>query len=265
MPNDLVKFNPETFLVLGPRAERAKASISMAFKGQITDKKLTRIRVPSGGGQSFALPSLEGTPINAPTFTGVIIYARGSRAWWQDSFEETGGGIRPDCYSSGDDPDTDMVKGRTYLDEEGNPRRPGPILLRCKKCPYNQWKSARKGGNGKDCGERNRLYVMRLDSALPDLFSVPTMSLESTDNYFLTLAGKALDYSSVVTRFGLQPAKGGPSGKIDYSQATYAVEAVLSEEHERVFQAIGASLKAKLLEAPADDDMYDEDDDEYEN
>lgn len=259
----LTVYGRDQFLALGPRAAKAKSAMDLAFKGNITDKKLTKIRVPSGtSAKAWPIPSTEGDPITVPSFVGVITYFRGSRAWWQEAFETTGGGVRPDCYSVADDEETDMMKGKTWLDDEGNPRRPGPLLLRCKKCPFNQWGSNRKGGKGKDCGERNRLYIMTYDTAIPVMLNIPTMSLENVDTYFLGLAGKALDTFSVVTRFGLEAAKGGPSGKIDYYKVVLTREANLSDEDSAIFEKIGLSLKAKLSENPVDDEDWDEDDED---
>lgn len=256
--SSVVPYDPNKFLVLGPKASKAKSAMAQAFKGTINNKKLTRIKTPSGGGKNWEIPNLEGGTASVPSFDGVVVYTRPARAWWKEDY--AGGGERPDCYSMADDPESDMVRGVTWTDPvTGEKRGPG---MRCKKCPHNQWGSDRKGGKGKDCGERNQVYLMREDSAIPDLINLPTMSLGNAEDYFLKLAGRALDPWDVVTKFTLEQDKGGPSGKIEYSKAVLTRAAELDEQSALVFGQIGEALKAKLLETSADSEWDDEDEDD---
>ena len=68
----------------------------------VTD--LTIVKVPSGGGVMWEIPGIEGLQ-HAKEIEGVIIFTQSTRAYWPDSFDDTGGGSPPQCMS------TDAVTG----------------------------------------------------------------------------------------------------------------------------------------------------------
>ena len=71
---------------------------------------LGQIKVPSGQGPAmWAVPTLEGEDEAVKTIDGVVIATQDIRVYYRTSFEDSGGGVPPDCSSA------DSVTG------QGNP------------------------------------------------------------------------------------------------------------------------------------------------
>lgn len=158
----------------------------------ISINNLERIKMPSGGGASWETVSLDGEVENIPTIEGVIIHKMRQRVYWKESFDETGGGVPPDCASK------DARIG------QGNP---GGV---CSQCPLSQYGSARKGDKdlrGQACQERVILFVLRPGSLLPTIISAPPTSLKEVDSYMVRLAGAAKPFYGVITLFSLVKEK----------------------------------------------------------
>jgi len=163
--------------------------------GGIGEFDLDQVKVPAGGGRTWLIPGLEET--EAKTIEGVILHKAEPRAYWKVTMEEGGGGTPPDC-SSGD--------GMTGTGTPGGA---------CYHCPLNEFGTAAKGG-GKACKQTKRLFLLREGDRIPIVLTVPPGSLKNLGKYFLRLAGQAIPYFAVVTRFELASAKSADG--ITYSQ-----------------------------------------------
>lgn len=172
--------------------------------GELRIQHLQRGVVPTGGNIMWMVKAGKGRPTAVETIEGVIIEAKRSRAWYKVPYEESGGGSPPDCIS------LDMRKG-VALTEHG----PGTD---CATCPFNQWgSSSRKGGSGrgKACGERIWLFLLRQDHLLPMLINAPTTSLESIDQYLMSILDSGImQYWRVMTKLTLEQ---GNNGAVDYA------------------------------------------------
>ena len=165
---------------------------------------LTQVGLPAGGGKFW---DVDGQPTEK--IYGVVLLRDAYRAYWERSFDDSGGGEPPNCSSE------DLVTG---IGEPGG---------ECQKCPLNQWESAAKG-SGKACQEKARMFVAIEGSLLPLFMQLPLTSALAARAYALNLAGKGLDLWDVVTEISLEPAKS--AGGINYSVAKFKM-------HERLEDA----------------------------
>lgn len=160
---------------------------------EISPADLTRIKVPSGGGTTWTVPTVDGDEAHK-TLEGVIVHTCKRRAYW------------PDANPTGDPP---MCASSDCLVGVGEPGGP------CKTCPHNVFGSALKpdgsAGRGKACKERRLLFLLREGGHLPDIVDAPPGSLKRLRQWLLQLA--PLKYCQVVTRLTLEEAQNRDSIK----------------------------------------------------
>ena len=87
--------------------------------------------------------------------------------------------------------------------------------------------TAEKGG-GQVCKQTRMMFLLRPDSLLPTVLAAPPTSLKPIRAYFLRLAGQAVPFYTVISRFTLEKAKSGTG--IEYSRIVPSVGARLSAE-----------------------------------
>lgn len=221
MSKEVVKATEVQFPALTRDPQEIMAAIQANLGGEnLTAWDLDRVKIPSGGGLAWDVPTLEGVKPQ-PEILGVIVYVQNARAYWTTSYDEGGGGQPPDCISD------DAVTGR------GIPGGP------CLKCPYSAFGSG-KNERGQACRQIRRLFMLRTDEILPMVVNLPAKSLAPSKNYLLRLASHGLNKSSIVTRIGLERDK-NQEGKV-YSRATFAMAGNLSRE-----QAMAAAGWETLL------------------
>lgn len=171
---------------------------------------LPRIRIPSGGGIAWTVPTLEG-PDAQKTISGVIIHWQTMRGYWKIPFDQAGAGTPPDCSSN------DGTVGRG---------EPGGD---CATCPLNQFGSGKD--NSKACKEVRMLFVLRLGDILPVAVPLAPMSIKPCKDFFMGLASeKRRPYYSVETTLGLEQAQNKNS--IKYSKANFGYVRNLEPEEQ---------------------------------
>jgi len=192
-----------------------------------------KIKVPSGGGLFFELPSLaEDEPESVKEFTGVILYNHAIRAYYKSEY--TGGHNPPDCGS---------MDGITGVGDPGG---------KCSDCKWSRWGTG-KNGNGQACKERRRLYVLREGDAFPVLFTLPTASLDPWKYFARGLRNEHLSTKKVVTRFFLSKAvnKGGT----DYSQAQFRMARLLSPDEATIIAVFSNEIRELAATVRFQDDV----------
>jgi hypothetical protein len=122
------------------------------------------------------------------SFKGVILHIQSCNAYWETSFNESGGGTPPTCASN------DGI-------------RPSPASSKlqadtCRQCGRNIFGA--DGKRGKLCKNMKRMYILMDGYDLPVRLTAPPTSLRSIDEYGSLLAYKALRYIMVQTQFGLK-------------------------------------------------------------
>jgi len=208
------------YQVLVTKIENVKEALSVNLgSGSSADEfSLDRIHVPTGGGTNWSIPGLEGEE-SSPVVEGIIVAAKDPRSYWKVSYNESGGGSPPDCYSD------DGVLG------VGNPGG------NCAVCPLSEFGSAEKGP-GQACKSMKILFMLRKDDFLPLVVVAPPGSLKSMTKYFLRLASKAKPYYSVITRIALEKTKNSRGTVFSFMVPSMA--SVLEEEElARVRQLLG--------------------------
>lgn len=121
---------------------------------------------------------------------GVILHIQNMNAWWEKSFQESGGGSPPDCFSlDGIKPSPTSAKLQSNL---------------CRTCPRNVFGS--DGKRGKACKNMKRLYALIDGYNLPVRITVPPTSIRSINEYGSFLANKMFQYIMVKTLFTLKAA-----------------------------------------------------------
>ncbi|NLW75520.1 MAG: hypothetical protein GXY18_03720 [Methanomicrobiales archaeon] len=199
---------------------------------QITKSDLDRVKVPSGGGRVWEVPSLEGTE-DVKALEGVVIFFKDENAYWADKYD--GSNDPPDCYSA------DAIVG------EGNPGGA------CAHCPLNQFGSDEESG-GKACKNMRTLFLLREGSILPIAITVPPTSLKDAKKYFLRLASGAVPYCGVITELTLEKDKNN-SG-IEYSKIKFAMKGRLSAEDVKRMKALQATMRPMLESVQIEADPF---------
>jgi hypothetical protein len=220
---DLVPYGEESpFALLRMNPVEAKDLLSDALGGAaLSIADLDRIKVPSGGGTSWEVPSLDGETATK-TIEGVIIHRATRRAYWPFAMED-----RPDDHDG--TPDCQSNDGEFGIGEPGGA---------CGRCPLNEFGSDLKGGPGKACKETRQLFVLTKDDLLPLVVVIPPASLANFKSYSLRLLRGQVGPSDVVTNISLEKVTGG---KTPYSRVTFKTSAKLDDlarERVREYSAI---------------------------
>lgn len=169
---------------------------------------LNRIRIPAGGGIAWELPGEDGEPEVVKDFVGLILFAQSQRAYWQRSFDETGGGTPPDCASA---------DGGAGIGLPGGD---------CGVCRFAKFGSAppRPDGTesrGQACRQVKLVFVLRNVGLLPDVIPLPPTSLKGYKKYMVSLGSRGVPFYGCLTRFSLVTDKSGTG--IRYSKAAFVV------------------------------------------
>jgi len=144
------------------------------------------------------------------TFDGQILDIINVNAWWSESFDETGGGTPPECFSM------DGIKPSPGCENQQHPV--------CRSCPQNQFGS--DGARGKSCKNMKRVHVMLKGDMLPCRLTVPPTSIRPVNEYVSSLYRRVvLPPWFVVTKFSLKEAKN--RGGIKYSELVLEMKEIL--------------------------------------
>lgn len=182
-------------------------------------------------GQIFEMPD----GLKPETFRGVIIDTNAVNAYWKISFDDSGGGDPPDCFSP------DSIRPDMGLIEPESPH--------CKTCDKNQFGSEvpKEEGEevfGKACKNMRRVHVLVEGSFLPYRLSLSPANLKPANLFLTVLASQGFSYLHVVTEFSLKEAQNKKG--IKYSEIVFKKLKVI-ESKDIVAQL--KSMKATLLDA----------------
>lgn len=202
---------------------------------------LDRIKIPAGGGQAWAIPTIDGEE-TVKEFFGVIIYHKNSRAYWVDEF--TGQGNPPDCSSD---------NGEMGIGEPGG---------ECLQCPFGRFGSDPKGGKGQACKQLKQLFVIQPGDLLPVVVTLPPTSIRPAKKFLTRLASKGMVSCSVLVKFALEKTRN--AGGIEYSRVVLSVAEQLTAEQTERFLQINATLQPYLDKVSVGAEDYVTEDEEAE-
>lgn len=229
MSNELVKL--ENYAALQMNALELKEVLQENLGGEaISAFELDRVKVPSGGGTTWEVPTLEGVE-DAKAIEGVVIYFKNQNAYWKEKYD--GQNNPPDCVSN---------DGMVGIGTPGGD---------CAVCPLNAFGSE---GKGKACKNMRTLFVLREGDVLPLVLTLPPTSLKDARKYFLRLASKGIPYYGVITEITLDKDKN--ENGITYSKAKLSLKGRLDPDTVKKLKAFQDSLKPALDAVRVDHEGY---------
>lgn len=176
-----------------------------------TESDLERIKLPLGGTTRWEIPTATGKD-SIERIECVVLAFRDVRTYFSEPY--TGQRTPPSCYS----PDTYVGIGQ-----------PGG---QCKSCPLSQFGTKLdlkgKAGRGQACAERKVLLILRPQSKLPCIISVPPTSGAAIRKYMLLLTNESKIFRNVTTILELEEAKN--STGVEFSRVVATKGRDLTEE-----------------------------------
>lgn len=236
---DLVVADEAQFQIMkmGESAINDMLRENLGGSDSISVQDLTRVKVPSGGGTVWNVPSVEGDK-NVESLEGIIIFTKNIRTYWQTSFDDTGGGIPPDCYS------LDGVTGIGIIAD----KTPGALCADCEMYKFKE------DGSGRPCKEGRLIFLVTKEEILPIVIKAPVMSLGNAKKYLLGLTSRVQKVHSVYTRLSLKADK----NKKGMSYSKIVFQKIGDVENPELTQAYSDTLRpfidqqaAKIVSEPA--------------
>jgi len=183
-----------------------------------------KVKIPSGGGIAFEVPGEDPeSPDIEKAITGVIVDHFPTNAYFEGKFD--GEKNAPLCSSIG---------GKYGTDQNGRE-------IPCNSCPLNEFGSG-EDGRGKACKNQHHIYLLREGESFPLLLVLPPTSRKPFNAYMTKrLIGKGLLSSAVVTKITLKKEKN--AGGIEYAQAVFAVDRVLTQEEKAIAKEYSQEIK----------------------
>jgi hypothetical protein len=154
---------------------------------ELRPEDLERVTVPGSGGTVWNINTVDG-PVETKELVGVVVHTQVTRAYWETSFEMSGGGSPPQCVSR---------DGLTGVGLPGGD---------CMACRFNAFESDAKG-RGKACQESRLIFIVLQDEILPIVVKAPATSLKGAKKYLLGLTSRNKPVHSVFTKLSLEKDK----------------------------------------------------------
>jgi len=145
--------------------------------------QLSLVKILHAGTLRFQMPDEE----LVQSFEGIVVDHTPANAWWEKSFAESGGGVRPSCSS------LDGVTGFRINEPEKT--------ISCATCPSNQFGSE---GRGKACKNMKRIAVLIPGHLLPFRLTAPPTSIKAVDSYLTALTDLRRPFCAMKTEFSLE-------------------------------------------------------------
>jgi len=205
------------------------------------DFKFPEIKIPSGGGIVWEIPTDEEEPRTEKELIGVILDYHPFNIYFKSEY--TGEKTMPDCVA------------RDGITGEGSPGG------NCKKCNLGgdtpeAWTSG-KDGIGKACANKIRVALLMEGDYFPYAIALPPTSTKGFKEYLNALTNKLKAYQGVVTRIKL--IKEQSSGGITYSRAVFSKVSDLEKKDAGQMLAYAKSLRPYIRQAKLEDEMAGDD------
>ncbi len=195
-----------------------------------------RVKIPSGGGLAFEVPGDDpDEPDMKKEIVGVIVDQHAVNAYWAVKY--SGQNNPPDCSS---------MDGKVGVTSD-------EVKRSCDSCPYNDWGSD-EDGKSKACKNMRRVYILPEGEMFPLLLTLPPTSLKNFSNYLAKrVIAKGRRSYNVLTKVSLKKAIS--SGGITYSQASFSLAGVLSDEDAKKMEEYSRGIKVitRKLKVAADE------------
>jgi hypothetical protein len=224
MSTDIKKTMPSTELAVLDHDPRALRELLAPLGGTISLSDLDRIKMPSGGALTFAVPTASGEEPRR-TLTGVIVGVQLRRAFWSAPY--AGAGVAPDCASA---------DGVTGVGDPGG---------ECVLCPHSQFPD----GGAPGCRQTAEIMLFASGDLLPTIVTASPASVRPVARYAAALVKRGYRLCDVVTIFGLERATS--RGGIVFAKLTLTMVGVLEPAQRQRLREIVAALGFTPAAAPA--------------
>jgi hypothetical protein len=165
--------------------------------GGLSEGTLDRVKMPSGGAVTWTVPTAEGEE-DTRTLSGVIIFTKNTRAYWQTSFDEGGGNDVPDCSSR----DAKVAFPPGDFEPPASPVEGGGFA--CSSCALSKFGSADDGSRGQACQMKRLVFLLTENDILPFIVALAPTSLKPANDYLARLTRTGTPYWQVGTKLELQ-------------------------------------------------------------
>ena len=187
------------------------------------DLSFDRVKVPSGGGLAFEIPTEDGDADVQKEIVGVIVGHSPENVYYATQYE--GGNEPPDCVA------TDGKLG------VGNPGGD------CLSCPYNEWGSG-EDGIGKACQNRHKVFILRNGELFPLMIALPVTSVKNFSDFIKRNVMKGRRSYEFITKVGLSKDKNKDG--IEYSKCIFSFVAPLSGEKLQAAKAYADGIRPMI-------------------
>lgn len=172
-----------------------------------------KIKLPTGGGLAFEVPSIEQEePEMKKEIKGVILFHHTANSYYKEKFN--GQNNPPECFS------TDGIAGHGI---------PGG---KCADCPFNKFGSGEN--QSKACKNKRMIYLLMEGEMFPYMLNLPTGSLHQFSQYVKGNLSKGRKLSRIVTKITLK--KVANKTGIAYSQAVFSMDRALTDEEVKAIE-----------------------------
>ena len=194
-----------------------------------------RIKMPTGNSKAFEVESDNpDDPDMEKELRGVILFTHKMNARWEGDY---GGENRMPVCSSWD------AKQGVEL-ETG-------AVCNCDICEYNEFKA---NGEGKECKNTRRIYLMLDGRQHLYLLTVPPTSLKAVSKQLKHLISSGLPLTRMAVTFRLESAKS--KGGKDYAKITVEKSGELTKDQGDLARTMREEIKRQYTTVAVDNDDY---------
>jgi len=186
----------EAYDVLADGVDKIRSIIQTNIgTAEIGEFDLPRAINPSGTGAKWDIPGLGDESETVGSVEGIIVFHDEDRAYWQRSYDETGGGEPPDCRGMKDENNVWHGTGE-----------PGGV---CVKCPHSEFTKDKDGKTVPPrCPIFRKVFLLRPGELMPTLFTARGGNVQQITTYLmnLTFQGRMLAHHCI-TKITLESTK----------------------------------------------------------
>ena len=194
-----------------------------------------RIKMPTGNSKAFEVESDNpDDPDMEKELRGVILFTHKMNARWEGDY---GGENRMPVCSS-----WDAKQGVAFGMGEA---------INCDTCEYNEFKG---NGQGKECKNTRRIYLMLDGKPHLYLLTVPPTSLNAVSKQLKRLITGGTPLTRIVVTFRLESAKS--KGGKDYARITVEKAGDLTKEQGNLARQMREEIKKQYTTVAVDNDDY---------
>ncbi len=182
-----------------------------------------RIKVPSGGGLAFEIPTEDGDSDVQKELIGIIVGHGPENVYY--SSEYVGGNEPPDCVA---------MDGKIGIGSPGGD---------CSTCPFNEWGSS-EDGFGKACQNRHKLFLLQDGELFPLMLALPPTSIKNFSDFMKRNVLKGRRSHEFITKITLTKDKS--KGGIEYSKCAFSIVAPLEGAKKEAARTYADSIRPMI-------------------